>query len=240
MPIIKHLQHLKYFCFMSNSQHLNKRECLWCKNSITGRSDKKFCNTSCKSYHKRAIELTPAILTELPPSTAHPMLIAQALFARDPRHVLLYCFWDDESYENDGLVVNTITDEQRGKLYAFYQIVLRYQERMDSFHSQYAEVMEAYLGNSYDVASIQLLDAYIEDIAKAISAYGQHQELNTPGHIAHYRLSDLHLVYYHVQSQRRNLTARLAKGEEPYIRSICSYLPSRHQSYLWGNLLGIE
>lgn len=168
------------------------------------------------------------------------MIIAQALFAHNSGHVLMFWFGEDELDENGKPVEDAITDGQRSEEYEHYQKVRLYQERMDSWHAQYADIMESYLDNTYDTPIIELLDSYLESVAQAINAYGQHPGLNTPGHIAHYRLSNLYLVYHHIQSQRRNLAARLARGEGGYIRCIGGYLLDRHQFYMWGNLLGIE
>lgn len=184
--------------------------------------------------------MSPGILPKLPPLSEHAIIIARALFAHDSWRVLLLPCSEEELDDNNNVIEGSIIERTRTESYEYYLKVRRYHERTDLLHAPYADVVEAYLDNTYDCPDIELLDGYIKGIAEALNVYVRHAGLDTPGHIAHYRLSNLYLIYHHVQSQRRNYVARLAKGEGASIMCIGGYLLDRHESYLWGNLLGIE
>lgn len=225
---------------MPNNLNIRERECLWCQKLITGRSDKKFCNTSCKSHYQRAAPLSPETVPELPPLSAHAMIIAQALFAYDSWRVLRPNHSEEELDKDNNVIEGSIIEVPRDESYEHYLKVRRYQEKLDSMHAPYADVIEAYLDNTHDCTDIKLIDYHIKKVVEAIDMYVRHTGLDTPGHIAHYRLSNLYLIYHHLQSQRRQVVGCHSRNEYASVSCIGGYLLSRHQSYLWGNLLGID
>lgn len=147
---------------------------------------------------------------------------------------------EEEVDENNNVIEGSIIKVPSNESYEYYLKVRRYQEETDSLHTPYADVIEAYLDNIYDQPGIKLLDSHIERLAEIINIYVRHPGLDIPGHIAHYRLSNLYLIYHHVQSQRRYYVSLIAKGEIPYLLGVGGYLLDRHKTYLWGNLLGVE
>jgi hypothetical protein len=222
-----------------HTQSVAERLCPHCGTPIVGRSNKKFCDNSCKAHHFRnatpkliihATEVTaPAPVEAIFPPLSSPVnVLAQAL--------LSYPF----------CMVRGFSQDTSRKLIERYEKIRLYQQAHDPLHSSYAYAVESFLIVLYKTDSQSLIECYTGTMKFAIDEYMTHPGLRIPGHIAHYRLADLRFLYAHLQALTTQHVAApngalgtiLAEQAPPFISST-EHISDGRVHQLWANLLGL-
>jgi hypothetical protein len=222
-----------------HTQFIAERLCPHCGTPIVGRSNKKFCDNSCKAHHFRnatpkssihtAKSIAPAPVESIFPPLFSPVnILAQALLPYPP--YVVYGFSQDVSQ----------------KFIERYEKIRFYQQIHDPLHSEYAYFIEAFLIILYKTDSQSLIECYTGSMKFAVNEYLSHPGLRIPGHIAHYRLADLRFIYAHLQALATQHTSALnvvlgtmLAGQAPHSMSSTENISEERMHQLWGNLLGL-
>lgn len=201
------------------TQLLPQPTCLHCEEPLTGRADKKFCDSSCKARYHRTPFATQTIPHSFTQSKSTSTL-ALNLLAHPPRVVL---YNGERSDYNDQ-----------------YEKVRSIQDNTDSLHHEYANIMESFLVCAYDGFPLADYDMLLADVTQAAHHYSQHPGVLIPGHLAAHRLTDLHLVYHIVQAVgKRAQMGEDVSGKRLETYHYYQYLSERQLKHIWANLLGI-
>ena len=132
------------------------------------------------------------------------------------------------------------------KIVERYEKIRLYQQAYDPLHSGYAFSMEWFLIVLYNTDSQSLIECHMLSMKLTIDEYLTHPGLRIPGHIAHYRLADLHFLYVHLQAlTSKHIAASngalgtiLAEQALPFI-SPTEHISEERVRQLWSNLLGL-
>ena len=201
------------------TQPLPQPTCLHCAEPLSGRADKKFCDSSCKTRYHRVSSATQGIPH---PSTQNrsASTLALNLLAHPPRVVL---YNGERSDYNDQ-----------------YEEVRRAQDDTDALHHEYANIMESFLVGLYDDFALADYDMFLTDVTQAAHNYSQHPGVLIPGHLANHRLTDLHLLCYIVQAVGKRVQMEGdVSGKRLETYHYYQYLSERQLKHIWANLLGI-
>lgn len=222
-----------------HTQSVAERLCPHCGTPIVGRSNKKFCDNSCKAHHFRnttpkltthPIEATAPTSAEalFPPLSSSVNVLAQALLSYP------FCMIRGSSQDTSQKIVER------------YEKIRLYQQAHDPLHSSYAYAVEWFLIVLYNTDSQSLIECHMVSMKFAIDEYLTHPGLRIPGHIAHYRLADLHFLYAHLQAlTSKHIAASngalgtiLAEQALPFT-SPTEHISDERVRQLWSNLLGL-
>jgi hypothetical protein len=215
---------------MTTKQQSPERPCLQCTKPISGRSDKQFCNSACKSLFKRTNILSSPVTPALSVPSAAADAPAPTSFPSDARLVLL------PVYGGDG---------QNKERYKRYQQLRRYQEKQDPLHGPYAAIIEQFMAEEHMSRTLEAYELFAHQTRQAVQAYLQHPGLQMHDHIAHGRLYSLYKVYDQIKAAHRYLRGYLAQeldefGEVPDYTNLSMFIEDSDREYLWQRLLGIR
>lgn len=215
-----------------DAQQTKAHVCLCCNKLLTGRADKKFCDSACKSRYSRTTPLTANPLTvsvvsspikttvSLPPLSASPEILAKHLLFYEPWWVL------EGPY---GRVIKEYSER--------YDIVRRHQEKNDSYHALYADIAELFLCGDYNQYGEENYPDILNKVAQAINTYSEHPGRYIPGNASYFRLANLYLMYFHLQALQK-IAPISHKYPGPIHIEQC--FSKKHTQSLWEDLLGFK
>jgi hypothetical protein len=214
---------------MTTQNQIPERLCLQCTKPISGRSDKRFCNSACKSLFKRTTILSSSVAAELSVPAAADNVPAPTSFPSDARVVLL------PVYGGDG---------QNKERYKRYQQLRRYQEKQDPLHGPYAAVTEQFITDEHISRTPEAYELFAHKISQTVQAYLHHPGLQLHDHIAHGRLYSLYIIQDYIKAAHKYVRGYLAQeldefGEVPNYTNLSMIIEDSDREYLWQRLLGI-
>ncbi|RZK29416.1 MAG: hypothetical protein EOO61_20690 [Hymenobacter sp.] len=215
---------------MTTQQQVQERPCQQCmKPMISGRRDKRFCNSACKSLFQRTNILSSSVTAALPFPSASNDIPAPTSFPSDARVVLL------SVYGGDG---------QNKERYKLYKKLRRYQEKQDPLHGPYAAITEQFIAEEHNSRTPEEYALFAHQIRQTVQAYLQHPGLQMHDHIAHGRLYSLYIMHNYLKSGYKYVSEYLAQevndcGEVPDYNDLSMEIKDADREYLWQRLLGI-
>lgn len=203
---------------MNVSNSLPVRVCQWCAGPITGRADKKFCNSACKASHGRAS--APAI---------------DAIIEKDPTPV--------PAISSTTLAINkkvALPGEHKAKNRRAAKI--RLDKKKDAaLDRKYIEQVRWFLQYAGGSTTLQGLDEAIHAVDACARLFQRHSGLHTSAHIVRRRQADLWVVRDYMLALREcRLEGALGTMPLPWedatIVRLNWGIQQRHYNDLWENL----